>query len=153
MRERALRTALLAGVVAATLAPGPAAGLPPAERAAVFKAAGFKQQGDAWRRCEEETPMASSIPGSIELVDLNADGAPEAVVTESSLFCYGATEGLVVVLTKSADGGWRKILDSPGTHLVRDTKHGGWRDIEVGGPGLQAQPVYHWSGTAYVKSK
>lgn len=125
----------------------------PAERTAIFKAAGFKQQGDAWRRCEEETPMASSQPGSIELVDLNGDGKPEAVVTESSLFCYGAIEGLVVVLTKGDEGGWRKILDDTGMHLVKDTKHGGWLDVEVGGPGLQKQPVYHWNGKTYVKSK
>lgn len=126
--------------------------LSPADRAAVFKAAGFKQQGDAWRRCEEETPMASSQPGSIELKDLNGDGSPEAIVTESSLFCYGGTEGLVVILAKDG-GSWRKVLDEPGMHLVRDTKHGGWSDVEVGGPGLQKQPVYHWNGTSYVKSK
>lgn len=130
-----------------------AAELSGAERAAVFKAAGFKQQGDAWRRCEEETPMASSVPGAIALLDLNGDGKPEAVVTESSLFCYGNVEGLVVLLTKEADGRWRKILDETGVHLVQDSKHGGWSDIEVGGPGLQAQPVYHWNGTTYVKSK
>ncbi len=125
----------------------------PAERAAIFKAAGFKPHGDAWRRCEEETPAASSQPGSIELVDLNGDAKPEAVVTESSLFCYGGTEGLVVVLTKGDDGEWRKILDDTGMHLVKESKHGGWSDIEVGGPGLQKPPVYHWNGTTYVKSK
>jgi len=140
------------GMVLATVGTGSAAELAPADRAAVFKAAGFKQQGDAWRRCEEETPTASSQPGSIELKDLNGDGAPEAIVTESSLFCYGGTEGLVVILTKDG-GSWRKVLDETGMHLVKDTKHGGWSDVEVGGPGLQRQPVYHWNGKTYVTSK
>ena len=143
---------LAVGMVLATVGAGAAAELSAAERAAVFEAAGFAQHGDTWRRCEEETPMASSQPGSIELKDLNGDGTPEAIVTESSLFCYGGTEGLVVILTKDG-AAWRKVLDEAGMHLVKDTKHGDWFDVEVGGPGLQRQPVYHWNGKIYVKSK
>lgn len=144
--------ALAAMLTVATTAPA-APELAPAERAAVFKAAGFQAHGDTYRRCEEDPPSASSQPGSIELTDLNGDGTAEAIVTESSLFCYGATENLVVILTKGKDGGWRKVLDTPGTHLVLDAKHDGWRDVEVGGPGMQKQPVYRWSGTSYVPAK
>lgn len=61
-----------------------------ADKAAAFKAAGFKRVGSAWKRCEEETPTASYQAGAIEqVVDLNADGRPEVVITESSLFCHG----------------------------------------------------------------
>lgn len=144
---------MLAILATRAVAAGPTPTLAPAERGAVFKAAGFKAVGDRFVRCEEETPMASSRPGAIEVTDLNGDGRPEAFVTESSLFCYGATESLVVLLTKDADGSWRKLIDEPGVHLVRETKHEGWLDVEVGGPGLGTQPVYRWNGKTYVRGR
>ncbi len=116
---------------------------------------GCRLQG-AWhglRALRRGDAQASSQPSAIEVVDLNDDGRPEAFVTESSLFCYGGTEGLVVLLTKEANGTWRKLLDTPGMHLVRDAKHEGWRDVEIGGPGMGPHPIYRWKNGKYVESK
>lgn len=135
------------GTAAATAAP---AQLTPAEQAAVFKAAGFKKaRSGQYIRCEEDPPTLSYMPGQIELADLNGDGQPEAWVKESSLFCYGNTAEFFVLLTRDG-GGWRKLLESAGIPVVRKARHGGWPDIEVGGPGFGKPLVYRWNGRAYA---
>ena len=134
-------------------APTSGLALSEAGKAAVLRAAGFKSSGRVWRRCEEETPTASYQPGAVEeVLDLNGDGRPEVVVTESSLFCYGNTAESFVLLTKGA-GGWRVLLDEVGIPNVLKTKRGGWPDIEVGGPGFGKFPVYRWDGKSYVRRK
>ena len=139
----ALAIALLSGsAVAATTA------LSPADEAAVFKAAGFKQAHGQWIRCEDDV-TDSKMTGFIELEDLNGDGAPEAWVRESSTFCYGDTAEAFVLLTRKA-GVWTVLLDEVGMAAPLDTRHGGWKDVEVGGPGFGPMPVYRFNGTKYV---
>lgn len=129
------------------------ADLAPAEQAAVFKAAGFKKErGGQYIRCKEETATASYTPGRIEVADLNGDGQPEAWVKESSLYCYGRTAEYFVLVTKDS-GGWRVLLENVGIPTVLTTKHFGWPDIEVGGPGFGKFPVYRWNGKSYVLRK
>jgi hypothetical protein len=143
--KRVVVLALLSIPTIALAAPAP---LAPAERTAIFRAAGFKQLAGAWTRCPDDQ-SASRMAGSIELEDLNGDGAPEAWVTESSSFCYGAVEQAFVLLTKRA-GAWTPILDTPGAYLTRQTRTGGWKDVEVGGPGPGPFPVYRFNGTRYL---
>ena len=125
--------------------------LAPGDEAAAFRAAGFKQQGGAWMRCDDPE-TTSRQNGSIEATDLNGDGAPEAWVRESSLYCYGNTAEAFVLLTRKA-GGWKVLLDTPGVAMPRKTKTMGWPDIEVGGPGLGPMPVYRFDGTKYVRGR
>lgn len=134
----------LAAVTVAAPPPAPSA----ADKAAIFKAAGFKANGNQFTRCPEDT-TPSHVPGSIEMEDLNADGTAEAWVKESSGFCYGNTAEAFVLLTKDAKGAWRIILDQVGIALARTTKHKGWPDIEVGGPGMGPFPVFRYDGTKY----
>jgi hypothetical protein len=122
--------------------------LTPADRAAVFKAAGFKARGDTWIRCEEDPSTASYMPGRIEVDDLNGDGNPEVWVKESSTFCYGNTAEFFVLLTKDGSG-WRKLLEGEGVPTPLATKRQGWPDIEIGGPGFGKFPVRHWNGKTY----
>jgi hypothetical protein len=119
-----------------------------ADKAAIFKAAGFKAKASKYVRCEDDSP--SAMPGSIELQDLNGDGKAEAWVKESSTFCYGMTAEAFVLLGKDGKGNWTKLLDQVGMADVKRSKHGGWPDIEVGGPGMGPFPVYRWNGTKYV---
>jgi hypothetical protein len=121
----------------------------PADHAAIFKAAGFtKAPDDKYIRCKEEIPTLSYTPGHIELADLNGDGRPEAWVTEGSLYCYGNTARYFVLVTKDGDT-WQRLLEDVGIPLVQDTRHHGWPDIEVGGPGFSKLPVYRWDGKSY----
>lgn len=142
---------LCVGVLAITLICGPAvaaSGLTPADEAAAFKAAGFKHVNGQWTRCEDDT-ADSKMAGYIELEDLNGDGAKEAWVRESSTYCYGATAEAFVLLTRKG-AAWTVILDEVGMAAPLDTRHAGWRDIEVGGPGFGPIPVFQFNGTKYV---
>lgn len=122
-----------------------------ADKTAIFKAAGFKAKGGKQVRCEDDT-SASYMAGFIEEQDLNGDGAMEAFVRESSGFCYGATAEAFVLVAKNAKGEWEALLDQVGMFLVHDTKSkSGWKDIEVGGPGMGPFPKYRHNGKKYVK--
>jgi len=149
MSTRLLSIVLALGLVAPAFAAPTADSLSAPDRAAIYKAAGFKQKGAQWIRCEEDPPTASYQAGRIELEDLNGDGKPEAWVKESSTFCYGNTAEFFVLLAKGDDGGWRKLLEEVGVPTVLETKRQGWPDIEVGGPGFGKFPVRHWNGKTY----
>ena len=142
--RRLASASLLVFAAAGALAAEPS----PADRAAIFEAAGFKPAGAQWIRCEEDPPTASYVPGNIALQDLNGDGQPEAWVRESSGFCYGATAEYVVLLRRDA-ATWRVLLASEGMALPLETRRGRWPDIEVGGPSNSV--VYRWDGTGYVR--
>ena len=136
-------------LTAAPVAAQPAK-LPAAEQAAIFKTAGFTKQGGQWKSDCGDPGTASYTPGSIQMQgDLNGDGRPEAVVTESSSYCYGITGEGFWLLSKQANGGWKLMARETGIPEFLKTKGaGGWPDISVGGPGF-CFPVLRWNGTEY----
>lgn len=138
---------LLATAAPITAAP-PA--LASADQAAAFRAAGFKRVGNRWQGCGDPG-TASYMPGAIEQVaDLNGDGRPEAVITESSSYCFGMTGMGYTLVSKQADGRWKLIAGGPGVLTVLGKKGvGGWPDLEIGGPGF-CFPVERWNGREYV---
>lgn len=120
------------------------------ERSSAFRAAGFRLEGGRWRGCGDPgTPTYQA--GTLESVgDLNGDGRPEALIAEGSTYCFGSTEAGYVLVSKQADGSWRRIAGGPGVPTFLATKGaGGWPDIEVGGPGI-CFPVERWNGRQYV---
>lgn len=123
------------------------------DRAAAFKAAGFRLVRGKWRQCDDPG-TASYAPGSIAPAgDLNGDGQPEAMITESSVFCFGNTGSGYSLVSRSAKGGWRLIDQDTGIASFLATRGaGGWPDIEVGGPGF-CFPVKRWNGKAYVLNR
>lgn len=125
--------------------------LAPADSEAAFKAAGFAKAGGVWRSCDDPG-TASYTPGAIESVaDVNGDGLPEAVITESSMFCYGNQGSSYVVVSKQGPGRWRRMTAGSGMVTFLKTKGvGGWPDIEIGGPGF-CFPVERWNGRAYAR--
>ncbi len=123
------------------------------DQAAIFAAAGFTRDTDGrYVRCQEDPPTMSYQPGRIELADLDGDGRDEAFVRESSLFCYGNTGEFFVLLARG-ETGWRRLLGEVGVPVVQETRHQGWPDIEVGGPGYGEFPVYRWNGTVYEQRR
>jgi hypothetical protein len=129
--------------------------LPPAEQAAIFKAAGFKLVRGHWDSgCHDATSGAPYEPGAIETVrDLNGDGRLEAVVTEGGTFCYGNTGTAFWLLSKQANGAWALLTNATGMAEFLPTKGvGGWPDLSVGGPGF-CFPVLRWNGRAYVRHR
>lgn len=146
-----LRNLALAVILTGTAALAAAAELhlSDADKTAAFKAAGFKMTGGRWEGCGDPG-TASYEAGAIESVaDLNGDGRPEAVITEGSVFCYGATERGFTLLSKQGDGTWKTMNSGPGMPNFLATKGaGGWPDIEIGGPGF-CFPVERWNGREY----
>ena len=128
---------------------------PPAEQAAIFKAAGFAQRRGAWKsgNCDGAESESYS-PGSIETYrDLNGDGRAEAVVTEGGGMCYGMTGQHFWLLSKQADGSWKLMTEETAMPDFLKTKGvGGWPDIQLGGPGF-CFPVVRWNGKAYVNHR
>lgn len=148
-----MKAAILFGICGAlAIAPAHAAdAFSATDQAAIFKAAGFKAKGGKQVRCTDDT-TASYMAGFIEADDLNGDGANEAFVRESSSFCYGATAEAFVLVAKNAKGEWTALLDQVGMALVLDTKaKNGWKDVEVGGPGMGPFPKYRYDGKKYVQ--
>ncbi len=139
---------LSALLIGAALAAAPA----PAERAAIFAAAGFRRAGRDWRSDCDDPGTPSYTPGAIELHrDLNGDGRPEAIVTEGGTYCYGNTGTGFTLLTRSS-AGWRKLHQSPGVPRFLATSAKGWPDLEVGGPGF-CFPVLRWTGRDYANHR
>ncbi len=122
--------------------------LPPDE-AAAFQAAGFTRKGKQWRACDD--PTLSYTPGVIQEVrDLNNDGRPEAIITEGGTYCYGLTGTGYSLVSKQADGSWKRITNGTGIPTFLSTKGAdGWPDIEIGGPGF-CFPVERWNGRTYM---
>lgn len=133
---------------ACAAAPAPAK-LSPSETTAAFEAAGFTKAGRQWRKCDDPG-SASYVPGAIEEVrDLNGDGRPEAVITESSMVCHGEAGSGFAIVSKQANGGWKLIAERTGMATFLAAKGaGGWPDMEVGGPGF-CFPVERWDGAHY----
>ena len=131
--------ALLIGLAAATAPTS-------AERAAIFKAAGFTPTAGKYLMCDGQTPLG------LELHDVNGDGRPEAIVLDGGLDCYGSTEAGFVLLTRSAAGKWGKLYDSPGVPTFLKTKANGWPELEVGGPGF-CFPVLRWTGRTFARHR
>ena len=114
------------------------------ERIAAAKAAGFRVHGaDMLNECDAVADMIS-----FERQDLNGDGVGEIVVADGGA-CYGATGAMFVVLRK-IEGTWQPILSAQGIMSPLPARHGGWRDIEIGGPGFGKMPVARWDGARYL---
>ncbi|BBD98258.1 hypothetical protein SAMIE_1017590 [Sphingobium amiense] len=124
-----------------------------ADRAAAFRAGGFKLERGQWRACGDPgTPSYS--PGTIETVrDLNGDGQVEAVIMEGGTYCFGMTVTGFTIVSKQASGDWKLITASHGIpNFLRAKGVGGWPDIEIGGPGF-CFPVERWNGREYALNR
>lgn len=132
-----------------------AASAPPAEQAAIFKAAGFARRGGAWKSGNCDGAESESYePGRIDTYgDLNSDGRPDAVVSESGAVCYGNTATRFWLLSRQANGSWKVMASEIGMPEFLSTKGvGGWPDLMIGGPGF-CFPVQRWNGRAYVHNR
>lgn len=121
--------------------------------AEIFAAAGFTQTDGAWSKCGDPGTL-SYTPGAIEQRgDFNADGQPDAVVTEGSAYCFGQDENGYTLVSRKADGDWAIIDERSGFAQFLETKGAeGWPDLSVGGPGF-CHPVMRWNGTEYALNR
>lgn len=121
-----------------------------ADTAAALRAAGFVSKGGEWLNREGECEAAVE-PGGVR--DLNGDGRPEVVITETGTFCYGNTGQGFYLMQQGPDGAWKTLYQSPGVPEFLAAKgSGGWPDIEIGGPGF-CFPVVRFNGSTYVNHR
>lgn len=117
-----------------------------AEKLAAGRAAGFAVKGRTlYNECEVPAAMIA-----FDQKDLNGDGKSELIVSDGGA-CYGAAGSTFTVLVKGADGKWKPVFAALGIPEVLKSAHLGWRDIEVGGPGMGRMPVARWNGKAYIE--
>jgi hypothetical protein len=129
---------------AAAAPPAPAPAGTPADRAAAFRAAGYVATRGRYLACDKSQEL------EIEIRDLNGDGRPDAVITDSGLECFGNTGTGFALVTKDAAGTWRKLYNNQGIPNFQTTRGvGGWPDIVNGGPGF-CFPVMRWNGSDYA---
>ena len=119
--------------------------LSPADTAAAFTAAGFKLKGKTWMACTE---------GTISLVrDVNGDGMPEVIISESGTECHGMAGEGYSLLSKQSNGTWKLVSSSTGIPtFLKGPAAMGWPDLEIGGPGF-CFPVHRWDGTKYTLNR
>lgn len=116
--------------------------LSPADTAAAFKAAGYKQQGKKWMGCAEGRVS--------EVRDINGDGLPEVVITEGGTQCHGMTGQGYSLVSKQPGGSWKVVSAGTGMlDFLKGPTTKGWPDIQIGGPGF-CFPVYRWNGREYA---
>jgi hypothetical protein len=129
------------GAVAQT--PTPAPRMTMAEGLQVLQAAGFRLQGaGALNLCD--TPAKPKFT----YMDLNGDGAPEAVAVDKNPACYGGAGDWFTVIAKGRDGRWRAIMRESGTLAFEPTRTAGWLDARVTS---NCPRIWRWGGDGYVR--
>lgn len=84
-----------------------------------------------------------------QVVDLNGDGRPE-VFAELESECLGGRVGASLELyIRDARGRWQPQFGFPGGYAILPSKHLGYPDLEMTGPGTCA-PVWRWNGSRYA---
>jgi hypothetical protein len=119
------------------------------DQAAIYAAAGYPTKAGKMVGCNDGNPDWPASDFSIEPVDLGGDAKMEAFVNEGSTTCYGNTGNAFVVVARDDAGNWHKIGHAVGMPVALKTRHNGWLDVEVGGPGMGKMPVIRWTGKAY----
>jgi hypothetical protein len=142
---------LALAMLAAAQPAGDFAGMSAADRSAILKAAGFSQEGGAWKGCGGLSELITEndwIDGGT-VRDLNGDGKAEVIIGDRGLGCYGQTEQGFTILTQAGPA-WKAVYASEGLPTFLPSRGtGGWQDIEVGGPGF-CFPVVRWNGKTYA---
>jgi hypothetical protein len=125
----------------------------PVDESAAFKAAGFVEWEGKWVACADD-PTESYSAGKVEQVlDVNGDAQPEAVISEGSTFCYGMQGAGYYIVSRQEDGSWKLLTSGSGIPTFLKTKGvGGWLDVEIGGPGF-CFAIERWNGTEYVLNR
>jgi hypothetical protein len=85
----------------------------------------------------------------VETEDLNADQYPEVFVSLGSSCMFGFAGTGVSLFIKDKAGRWQPHDLGAGMYSVQETRHLGYADLMIGGPGF-CHPVLQWDGSTYV---
>src|SRR3546814_2649020 len=109
---------------------------------AIMRAAGLTRSGKVWKGCEGTSEADAK---SVEIKDLNHDGRPEAIVTDSGM-CYGNT-GQEFTVLRATPGGWAQMMQVTGIPIYLKARGtDGYHDVMVGMTGT-CFGVHCWNGS------
>ena len=94
------------------------------------------------KACNEQVDYSAKV------VDLNGDGQPEVITNQQSICLAGMAGNLVDLYIKDKHGQWQSQFGFGGAAELLKTRHLGYPDIEISGPGM-CFPVWRWNGTKY----
>jgi hypothetical protein len=102
------------------------------EAAAMLSAAGFEIRGN-----QILNPCGQPAQPRPMAVDMNGDGRPEAVVSDTHPTCYGPTGLAFSVIQQQGPARWTVVGAGRGRIRLLETRTNGWRDYTLDGPGCQ----------------
>jgi hypothetical protein len=130
-----------------------AAGLSAEDRQAIYAQFKFSVGADGKTLvfADSECPPLLAGSGDIQVAteDLNGDAQPEVFVSLGSTCMFGFAGTGVSLFTRDGAGRWKSHDLGAGMYVVQETRHEGYADVMVGGPGF-CHPVLRWDGSSYV---
>jgi hypothetical protein len=121
-----------------------------ADRRDIYGQLGLKPGSDPQTLEFAEDTGCPPMPGAqVQGEDLNHDQYPEVFVSLGSTCMYGYAGSGVFLFIRDGSGHWKMHNLGSGIAVVQDTRHKGYADIMIGGPGF-CQPVLSWTGTTYT---
>ncbi|MBI5460651.1 MAG: hypothetical protein HY941_00510 [Gammaproteobacteria bacterium] len=123
------------------------------DRRAIYEQLGLKVGPDGKTLVFDGMECPPLQPGSgdiqVQMEDLNSDQRPDIFVSLSSSCMYGMAGIGVSLFIKNDAGHWQAHNLGAGMYEVQTTRHQGYADVMIGGPGF-CHPVQRWDGTTYV---
>jgi hypothetical protein len=138
-------------VVIGVLVAAPAGAAAAAASDAALVAEATKGQLKGLKGQYYDKEFGAQVSYDAELVDLNADGQAE-VFTRRHGAMFGRTGVEMNLYVKNKSGQWQPQFGFPGDYGILKTRHLGYPDIEILGPGT-CFPVWRWNGSAYALHK
>ena len=120
-----------------------------ADREDIFRQLGAKAGREPQTLEFTEDTGCPPMPGAdVQGADLNQDQYPEVLVSLGSTCMYGFAGSGVTLFIRDGDGHWKSQYLGAGIAVGQDTRHKGFSDLKIGGPGF-CQPVLAWHGSSY----
>lgn len=131
-----------------------ASALDAADRRAIYEQLGLEAGAGGQTLVFKDMDTCPALnPGTgdiqIETVDLNDDNKTEVFVSLGSTCMFGHAGIGVFLFTQTAPGRWQSHNLGAGMVVVQTTRHMGYADVMIGGPGF-CHPVLRWDGKTYV---
>jgi len=124
-------------------------GLSEVEQVKIFDAADLKLSDDG--KSFVDGSCGQPAEAAVTFLDLNGDGVEEVLV-QAGNSCTSGMTGTSATLFIKIDGRYQTQLGFPGIVEPLKTKHKGYADLQIGGPGF-CFPVWVWDGKAYVHDR
>ena len=123
------------------------------DRRAIYGQLGLKVGTDGKSLVFADSECPPLLPGSgdiqVGMEELNGDKRPEVFVSLGSTCMFGFAGTGVSLFIKDGTGHWQSHNLGAGMYGVQKTRHKGYADLMIGGPGF-CQPVLRWDGKSYV---